>query len=86
MKVDMGINAISMTARVKNRLACHSHQAEWKKYKLDHSCSSLLGVKRMLWRLEERNASEPLCKTVQPHDDDEDVIIPQHNYSGATRF
>jgi hypothetical protein len=63
--------------RVENTLACHSHQAEWKKYKLDHSRSSLLGVKRMLQRPEERNAWQPdLCRTVQRHDDDEDVIVP----------
>jgi hypothetical protein len=73
--------------RVENTLACRSHQAEWKKYKLDHSRSSLLGVKRMLQRPEERNAWQPgLRRTVQPHDDDEDVIVPRHNYFGAARF
>jgi hypothetical protein len=41
----------------------------------------------MLQRPEERNAWEPgLHRTVQPHDDDEDVIIPRHNYFGAARF
>ena len=60
----------------ENTLACRSHQAEWKKYKLDHSRASLLGVKRMLQRPEERNAWEPgLCRTAQPHDADDDVII-----------
>ena len=73
--------------RVENTLACRSHQAEWKKYKLDHSRASLLGVKRMLQRPEERNAWEPgLRRTAQPHDADDDVIIPRNNYFGAARF
>jgi hypothetical protein len=45
--------------RVENTLACHPHQAEWRKYKLDHSCASLLGVKIMLQRPEENNDGQP---------------------------
>ena len=73
--------------RVDNTLACRPHQAEWRKYKLDHSRASLLGVKRMIQRPEERNDWQPgLRRTVQHHDDDEDVIIPHHNYFRAARF
>ena len=41
----------------------------------------------MLQRPEERNAWEPgLRRTAQPHDADDDVIIPRNNYFGAARF
>ena len=41
----------------------------------------------MIQRPEERNDWQPgLRRTVQHHDDDEDVIIPRHNYFGAARF
>ena len=73
--------------RVENTLACCPHQAEWRKYKLDHSRASFLGVKRMIQRPEESNDWQPgLRRTVQRHDDDEDVIIPRNNYFGAARF
>jgi len=42
----------------------------------------------MLQRPEENNDWQPgLRRTVRPHDDDnDDVIIPRHNYFGAARF
>ena len=52
MKENRGITGCPQD-RVENTLAGCSHQAEWKKYKLDHSHSSLLGVKRMLQKPEE---------------------------------
>ena len=41
--------------RVRDSLACQAHQAAWRKYKFDHSRSSLAGVWRMLQRPGERN-------------------------------
>jgi len=45
------------------------------------------GVRQMLQRPDETNPWQPgLCRTVQPHDDDEDVEIPRNNYFGPGRF
>ena len=47
---------------------------------------AVLGVKRMIQRPEEKNDWQPgLRRTVQHYDDDEDVIIPHHNYFRAAR-
>jgi hypothetical protein len=63
--------------KVVDTLACQRHQQEWRKYKLDHSRSSLAGVKRMLQRPNEINPWQPgLCRTFQPHDDGNEVEIP----------
>jgi hypothetical protein len=63
--------------RVPDSLACQAHQEAWRKYKLDHSRSSLAGVWRMLQRPGERNPWQPgLHRTDQPHDNNEDIEIP----------
>ncbi|KAF8954384.1 hypothetical protein BDZ97DRAFT_1908272 [Flammula alnicola] len=70
-----------------NRCPCHLHQQEWKKYKLDHSHSSLAGVKKMIQRPQESMPWQPgIRRTVQPHDQDEDIEIPQDHYFGPARF
>jgi hypothetical protein len=73
--------------RTHDSLACQVHQREWRKYKLDHSRSSLAGVRRMLQRPGERNPWQPgLRRIEQPHDDDDDVEIPRVHYFGPAKF
>ena len=74
--------------RIADSLACQQHQAEWRKYKLDHSRTSMSGVKRMLQRPNERlNPWQPgLRRTEQRHDDDEDIEIPRKHYFGPAKF
>ena len=41
----------------------------------------------MLQRPEERNPWQPgLHRTIQPHDDDDDVEVPQKHYFGPAKF
>jgi hypothetical protein len=73
--------------RVRDSLACQAHQAAWRKYKFDHSRSSLAGVRRMLQRPGERNPWQPgLRRTDQPHDNDQDIEIPRLHYFGPGKF
>jgi hypothetical protein len=63
------------------------HQEEWKKYKLDHSRSSLAGVKRMIQRPNESNPWQPgLRRTFQPHDGDNNPEVQRKNYFGPGQF
>ncbi|KAF8872970.1 hypothetical protein CPB84DRAFT_1818021 [Gymnopilus junonius] len=73
--------------KVANTQACQRHQPEWRKYKLDHSRSTLSGVRRMLQRPEELNAWQPgLRQNFQPHDNNENAEIPRKNYFGPGKF
>jgi len=73
--------------KVVNTQACVRHQQEWQKYKLDHSRSSLAGVKRMLQRPNESNPWQPgLRRTFQPHDGDDNPEIQRKNYFGPGQF
>jgi hypothetical protein len=73
--------------RVHDSLACQAHQGAWRKYKLDHSRTSLAGVRRMLQRPGERNAWQPgLRRMDQPHDNNEDIEIPRVHYFGPAKF
>ncbi|KAF8891914.1 hypothetical protein CPB84DRAFT_1816244 [Gymnopilus junonius] len=73
--------------KVANTQACQCHQPEWRKYKLDHSRSTLSGVRRMLQRPEELNAWQPgLRQNFQPHDNNENAEIPRKNYFGPGKF
>ena len=48
MKQNMETDVMFVTAdktKIDNTQACHRHQQEWQKYKLDHSQSSLAGMK-----------------------------------------
>jgi hypothetical protein len=54
---------------VATTMACATHQALWKKYKLDHSSGSLAGSKRMLNRHQENLPwNEREGHEQQPHD------------------
>jgi hypothetical protein len=73
--------------KVVNTQACEHHQEEWRKYKLDHSRSSLAGVKKMLQRPNESNPWQPgLRRTFQAHDDDNNVEIQRKNFFGPGQF
>ena len=73
--------------KVDNTQACVHHQQEWQKYKLDHSRSSLAGVKRMIQRPNENNPWQPgLRRAFQPHDDDDKPEVPRKNYFGPGQF
>jgi len=75
--------------KVQDSPACQVHQAAWRKYKLDHSRSSLQGVRRMLQRPGESHPWQTgLRRTEQPHDNDndEEIEIPRVHYFGPAKF
>ncbi|KAF8966836.1 hypothetical protein BDZ97DRAFT_1639961, partial [Flammula alnicola] len=74
--------------KVDGTQACRQHQSQWRKYKLEHSRSSMAGVRRMLQRPTENLPWQPnVPRPARPHDnDDEEDETPRTHYFGPSRF
>jgi hypothetical protein len=73
---DYKSNIMNMKHSMETNVASLNVHNPWRKYKFDHSQSSLAGVRRMLQRPGERNSWQPgLRRTDQPHDNNEDIEI-----------
>lgn len=73
--------------------ACVCHQADWLRYKEQHSRSNLSGVRRMISRPNEhlpwqnrRTAEEPQAHDTPPDDDDDGEPHQREHYFGPAKF
>ncbi|PPQ86498.1 hypothetical protein CVT26_008260, partial [Gymnopilus dilepis] len=75
--------------KIANTQACQNHQAEWKKYKAEHSRAALGGVRRRLQRPDEHVPWQNYAQRApRRHDnnDDDDEPPPRTHFFGPSRY